>query len=364
MQAPLFARYKVDERQFWDEANGLAAFYKARGAANTSKDTLYLNHILTYVKSNIFKGLTNKVLYDLGSEIEFYPGLPEFFAETKREINESAELRKYGITLEHYVVSTGLRKMIEGSKIAAYVNGIWACEFAEGTAQPGYLKPTQPKLFDQPVMACITDIAYAIDNTTKTRALFEINKGCNLVQEIDVNSTLEASDRRVPFENMIYIADGPSDVPAFSIMNKHHGHTFAVYKPKMLEQFSQVKKLQADKRVEGIGEADYTNGSFTTMWIRKTIQQIANEITGIQQKALREKVGSSPSHILSDLSSSDPKTISSRPSAPRKRSHKKKVSATPVSIEPKAVQAIISDLQNGSSGMSVLQRKENLKTGS
>src|ERR1700733_5884053 len=83
MQSPLFARFGVDEETFWHEVNGLDALYKSNGAARTSKDTLYLNHILTYVRRGIFKGLNNTTLKDLGAEIELFEGLPQFFETAK-----------------------------------------------------------------------------------------------------------------------------------------------------------------------------------------------------------------------------------------------------------------------------------------
>ena len=127
------------------------------------------------------------------------------------------------MTVEHYIVSTGLRQMVMGSKIANLVDGVWGCEFVDDVAEPGYLGKA-PKLFGS-TDATIRGIGYAIDNTTKTRALFEINKGTNKHADIDVNASLSPEDRRVPFQNMIYIADGPSDVPAFSIVNQYGGRT-------------------------------------------------------------------------------------------------------------------------------------------
>src|SRR5271156_3491614 len=125
MQKPLFKHYGVDEKKFWAEANGLEKFYRRHGAHNVSKDTLYLNHILTYVREGIFKDLTNNLLFKFGSEIEFYPGLPDFFSSLKSSVSENSEFAKHEVSVEHYIVSTGLRKMIEGSDIAQYVDGIW-----------------------------------------------------------------------------------------------------------------------------------------------------------------------------------------------------------------------------------------------
>jgi hypothetical protein len=301
MQAPLFKHFAVDERRFWTEANRLEKFYRDRGAHNVSRDSLYLNHILTYVREGIFKDLTNDLLMTLGAEIEFYPGLPDFFEKLRSDVEDNPEFSKHGVTLEHYIVSTGLRKMIEGSRIAPYVRGIWGCEFVEGTAKPGYLDQGQAELFSAPSPGHITDIAYAIDNTTKTRALFEISKGANKHPEIDVNATLAPEDRRVPFQNMIYIADGPSDVPAFSILNQYGGQTFAVYKPGMRDQFVQVNRLLREKRVHGIGEANYVDKSLTAFWITTAVTDVASRIVEARQTALRERVGSSPQHILTDL---------------------------------------------------------------
>ena len=101
MQSPLFRRFDIDERHFWDEVNGLPEFYRARGVKNISKDTLYLNHILTYVREGIFTGLSNSLLFELGSEIEFYSGLPEFFTNVKETVSKNPEYAKHGITVEH-----------------------------------------------------------------------------------------------------------------------------------------------------------------------------------------------------------------------------------------------------------------------
>jgi hypothetical protein len=298
MQAPLFRRFEVDEQTFWSESNKLNDFYHKRGVHNVSKDTLYLNHMLTYVREGIFKGLTNSLLFDLGSEIDFYRGLPNLFEELRHCVENNEDFARHGVTIEHYIVSTGLRRMIEGSRIAPYVDGIWACEFVEGTGKPHYLDPGQKELFDQSSPGYITDVAYVIDNTTKTRALFEINKGSNKHPEIMVNSTLTPENRRVPFQNMIYIADGPSDIPAFSIVNQYGGRTFAVYEPRDLNQFRQVNRLQQENRVQGIGEANYEGGSLTAFWITDAVDQIATKIVEGRQAALRQSVGRTPRHLV------------------------------------------------------------------
>jgi hypothetical protein len=298
MQVPLFKHFNVNESQFWNESNGLEKYYKDRGTKNVSRDALYLNHILTYVRNGIFKGLSNKKLLELGKEIQFYDGLPEFLSSLKQTVAQNELFAKYSVTVEHYIVSTGLRQMIMGSRIAPYVDGVWGCEFVAGPIDS--LSLSQPELPLNASDQVITDIAYSIDNTSKTRALFEINKGANKHSEIEVNATLAAENRRVPFHNMIYIADGPSDVPAFSIVNQYKGRTFAVYAPQNRKQFDQVNRLQRENRVQGIGEASYVEGSLTTFWLRNAVEEIATRIVDAKQAALREEVGTTPQHIITE----------------------------------------------------------------
>jgi hypothetical protein len=233
---------------------------------------------LTYTKQAKFKGLNNTGLKELGAKIELYDGLPEFFNTLKRCVTLESEYEQHDIQLEHYIVSTGLRQMILGSKIAPFVDGVWGCEFVENAPPPGYLDtgvkrtPADPEIISQ--------IAYALDNTTKTRAVFEINKGSNKFPDIDVNAMIPDEDRRVPFQNMIYIADGPSDIPVFSLINRFGGRTFAVYQPGSKEEFSQVNNLQKQKRVHSFGEANYTEGSQTSMWIKNAIVEISEKSAG------------------------------------------------------------------------------------
>ncbi len=304
MQEPLFRAYGVDAGKFWREVEGLVDFYKAQGVKRVNRDTIYLNHILTYVRKGIFAGLSNKKLRELGKEIEFFPGLPEFFEKVKKFVEENEEYKKHEIKLEHYIVSTGLYEMIMGSKIAKYVEDVWACEFVEEVAEPGYLdKKEPPSLFGDKVPAGkhrekeIADICYALDNTAKTRAIFEINKGANKVDTIEVNDNIKPEHRRVPFENMIYIADGPSDIPVFSIMKQYGGVAFAVYEKGNKEAFKQVNELQKQGRIHAFGEADYRENSQIYMLIMHYVEEIAEKIVKKQQDMLKERVGKPPRHL-------------------------------------------------------------------
>ena len=293
MQSPLFRRYGVDEAAFWVETNNLVAAYHKRGY-HIVGEIAYLNHLLTYVLAGPLKGLNNKILRECGREIKLYPGLPKFFDFAKTFVREKESYRKHEIRLEHYVVSTGLAEMIRGSAVAPHVDGIWGCEFIENPLQPGFLKQRE---LDVSAEAEIAQIGVMIDNTTKTRALFEINKGTNKNPAIDVNANITPEDRRIPFQNMLYVADGPSDIPSFSVVKKGGGKAYGVYNPARPDEFAQNDRLRQVGRIDHYGPADYTEASSTAQWLRLHIQAICDRIVSDREAALAQRVTRPPRHL-------------------------------------------------------------------
>jgi len=290
-QAPLFAAYGVDESEFWGEVDGLVDYYERRGIA-ISRDSAYLLHVLSYVEHGIFDGLTNEKLRALGAEIETAPGIPEFFEATRKRVGGDPAFVEEGITVEHYAVSTGIRELIEGSAIGPHLDGVWANAFIERPAPPGFSERLDIDETPHP----ITHIGYSIDNTTKTRAIFEINKGVNKTPSLDVNARMSRDQRRVPIRNMIYIADGPSDVPAFSIVNERGGKTFGVYTTDPKSNFRNVRELQEQGRIQGMAEADFREGKAAYLWLMDSLEQIADGIVESRGKAFAD-IPQPPGHI-------------------------------------------------------------------
>jgi len=293
MQSPLFRRYGIDEANFWAETNALIEQYRRRGY-HLAGELGYLNHLLTYTLAGPLAGLNNKILFECGADIKFYPGLPEFFDQAKKFVLEKPEYQKHEISLEHYVVSTGIAQMVRGSAIAKHIDGVWACEFIENPLQPGFLKQNE-MAFE--AAAEIAQIGMVIDNTGKTRAIFEINKGTNKNPAIDVNSKMANEDRRIPLQNMIYVADGPSDVPSFSVIKGGGGRAYAVYNPEKPEEFAQNDRLLQSGRIHGYGPADYRNTSSTTQWLRMHIHQICDRIVADREAAVSQKASRPPRHL-------------------------------------------------------------------
>ncbi|HOK08820.1 MAG TPA: haloacid dehalogenase-like hydrolase [Candidatus Hydrogenedens sp.] len=288
MQEPLFIEYGVDEQTFWKEVNALPEYYKKAGI-RVSEETAYLWHIISYVKAGTFPDLTNQKLRELGGKIPFFPGLPEFFLEIQQKLNREPYL-EYDLKVEHYIVSSGLAEMIKGSKIAPYISGVWASEFIEVPAGPGEDFTQQPK------SGLISQVGYIIDHTTKTRALFEINKGINKVEGIRVNDSIPENARRVPFKNMIYVGDGPSDIPCFSVVRKHGGLTYAVYPRGDEYKYQQVIELLESDRIDAYGPADYREDSETVIWLKNKVIGIANRIVEEKKSALYSQIKSGPKH--------------------------------------------------------------------
>ena len=279
MQDPIFRKYHVDAGAFWKEVNALPEKYEREQHVRTNRDTIYLNHFINCAKpGGCFEGLSNKDLRAFGKELTFYRGIPEIFSETKHMINDNKKYQEYGIKVEHYIVSTGFAEEIKGSPIMDYVDGVWGCELIEHDG-------------------VIAEIGYTIDNTSKTRAIFEINKGIPKHPEFDVNSKMPEEMRRVRFQNMIYIADGPSDIPAFSLVNKNGGSTFAIYPKGDLQAFRQVEQMRHDDRINMYAEADYSAGTTAYMWITGTIQQYADRIYNSEKARLKGSISDSPHHL-------------------------------------------------------------------
>jgi len=293
MQAPIFKAHGIDEEAFWKEVNALPEIYARRGT-RVSYDTIYLNHLLSFVKNGELKGLTNARLRELGKELEFYPGVIELFQALKQVPESKPDFVKHNIRLEHYIISTGLAEMIRGSAIAPHVDGIFGCEFIEAPLPPHYSRQDELPLHME---FEISQIGTIVDNTIKTRFIFEINKGGNKNPEIDVNASMARGDRRVPIDRMIYTADGPSDVPVFSVVKGNGGKTFAVFNPESEAEFAQNDALLHAGRIHAYGPADYTPGSTTAKWLRMHVRGICQAIVAECEEAVSERVGRAPRHL-------------------------------------------------------------------
>lgn len=289
-QDPIFDEYHIDASTFWGEVNGLTAKYEDRGLL-VAKDTAYLLHMLTYVRAGRMAGLTNSKLLELGAKLELCPGMPNFLQNSIDLVESDNRLRSHGISIEHYVVSTGIRHLIQGSGVGPLVTRIWANEFVDQLPPPGYIADGHTFAGED---AEIAQVGYMIDDTSKTRAIFEINKGPGY----PVNALVPQEDRRVPIKNMIYVADGPSDVPVCSVVNANGGRCLGVYQSQPPSNFEGVKQLEDEGRVHSIAEADFSDGTQAWLWLTTEIRKIADRICSDRERLIAMK-GHPPGHVTS-----------------------------------------------------------------
>jgi hypothetical protein len=222
---------------------------------------------------------TNAQLKNLGAKMKLYRGLPEMFEEFNEGLLAPQHV-SFGIKVEHYVISSGLKILIEGSRLRPHLREVFGCEFAEDAEG----RISFPKR--------------VISHTQKTQYLFRINKGL-LDMTQDVNDHMPEAIRPVPFPNMIYIGDGPTDVPCFTIMKKNGGQAIAVYDPddEGRNSFRKCFNLatHAD-RVRHIAPADYRRQSHLRLLLEEMVQEIASRILANHRAASEASVVRAPRH--------------------------------------------------------------------
>jgi hypothetical protein len=254
--------------------------------------------MITCVNQGIFPGLNNEMLFDLGKNLSFYQGVPEIFNKLREVVEKNDKYNDCRIKVEHYIISTGITQMIKGSAVNEFIDGVWACEFIETPVQSELIGAnSEPVLLQVDAGKVISQIGSIIDNTSKTRVVFELRKGVNKHPEINVNGKMDADAYRIPFKNMIYIADGPSDVPVFSVLKKNGGKTFAVYSHGDEQGLEQVDKLLQTGRIDAFGEADYTEGSTSYLWLKKKVELMADRILSEYIAEIAAATTLAPGHL-------------------------------------------------------------------
>ncbi len=180
--------------------------------------------------------VTKQTLHDCGKNIELYSGVETWF----ERINDFAN--EIGVDVEHYIVSSGIKEMIEGTKIAKYFKEIYA----------GYY------VYDDdghPVWPAI-----AINFTNKTQYIYRINKGILGATDNRINDYMEHSSRPIPMTNMIYIGDSATDIPCMRLIMKSGGYSIGVYNSSENGE-KYLKELLCENRINFIAKADYSAGS-------------------------------------------------------------------------------------------------------
>ena len=232
-----------DVKEFWKQSNELS-----------EKNDMDMNlaYMLTMVKKAKGKFyVTKKGLAEYGAKIKLYDGVEGWFGR----INEYGESR--GIIVEHYIISSGLKEMIEGTAIAGEFKKIYASAFMYDE----YGVPEWP--------------AQTINYTNKTQFLFRIEKGClNINDHEGVNEYIPPENIRVPLRNIVYFGDSDTDIPCMKLVNSYGGHSIGVY-DKASGNKEKVYRLIKNNRIRYFAPADYTEGSEIDCRVKAIINKTA-----------------------------------------------------------------------------------------
>ena len=188
---------------------------------------------------------------DYGAKVKLFPGVESWF----RRIREYG--KEKGVIVEHYIISSGLKEMIEGTQVAKEFEKIYASSFyydKEGVAK----WPAQ-----------------VINYTSKTQFLFRIEKGTLDVNDSAVNDYFEPENIRIPFRNMVYIGDSDTDIPCMKLVNTNLGHSIGVYNPETNDK-KKVYKMLSDNRIKYFAPADYTPDSELDKLVKAIIDRTAS----------------------------------------------------------------------------------------
>lgn len=229
-------------KTFWREATALAQ--------ENAADPILCYMMLMIQKARLGKiKTTHEALRAYGRDVRFFPGVEDWFARIR------AFGHQEGVEVEHYIVSSGLRELIEGSAIGKAFKKIYACSF----------------LYDN--NDCAMWPANVVNYTTKTQYLFRINKGVeDDADNLAVNAFVPEAERRIPFSRIIYLGDGLTDVPCMRLVRLQGGIAIAVY-PKGRAQ--TAKRLLTEDRVNYAMEANYAAGGKLERLVQAAIGRIA-----------------------------------------------------------------------------------------
>lgn len=229
-----------DIKDFWNESNKLAS------DNDMDQNLAYMYKMMEEARGRMV--FNKKTLMDYGARVQLFDGVESWFER----------IREYGkhknVIVEHYIISSGLKEMIEGTKVANAFERIYASSFYYN--ERGEAKwPAQ-----------------VVNYTNKTQFLFRIEKGVLDVNDSGVNDYFSKQEIRVPFRNIIYIGDSDTDIPCMKLVNSYGGHSIGVYNA-ITKDKSKVYKMMYENRIKYFAPADYSEGSVLDSLVKAIIDR-------------------------------------------------------------------------------------------
>lgn len=238
--------YNVED--FWRESDALAI------NNDMDQNLAYMYKMIQEAEGNFV--FNKKALNDYGAKVQLFPGVEEWF-ERIREYGKTK-----GVLIEHYIISSGLKEMIEGTSVAK--NGA----FEKIYASSFYYNERGVAVWP----------AQVVNYTNKTQFLFRIKKGVLDINDFGVNDYFSPEEIRIPFQNMIYIGDSDTDIPCMKLVNSYGGHSIGVYNTATKDK-TKVYKMLRDNRIRYFAAADYSEGSELDQLVKAIVNRTAaNEV--------------------------------------------------------------------------------------
>ncbi|MFA5343449.1 MAG: HAD family hydrolase [Kiritimatiellia bacterium] len=258
-----FPSLEITPKEFWLQSKNRAKDQEA-------------DEILAYMRLMIEKAttdtgvkVTRSSFAEYGAKVSLFEGVEEWFSR----INIYGKTQ--GAKIEHYIISSGIKEMIEGTPIKRYFKKIFASAF----------------MYDQHEVAYWP--AQAINYTTKTQFLFRINKGLlDAWDNSKINAFIEKDKRPVSFARMIYIGDGSTDIPCMKLVKAQGGYSIAVYQPHSRKKKVSAEKLKDEDRVNFVAPADYSEDSLIDMQVKAVIRQMV-AVHAVLKGPVRYKIAES-----------------------------------------------------------------------
>ena len=240
--------YDGDVASFWKESDEMAE------KNEMDSNLAYMYKMLRNARGRIV--LTRKSLEEYGAKVKLFPGVEEWFERIRQFGIE------HGVIVEHYIISSGLKEMIEGTSVAK-----------SGAFEKIYASSFMFDEYDVPIWP-----AQVVNYTNKTQFLFRIEKGVLDVNDSGVNDYFAPEELRVPFRNIVYIGDSDTDVPCMKLVNVNGGHSIGVYNNDTLDK-TKVYKMFQDKRIRYFAPANYEDGSQLDRIVKAIIERTSsNEV--------------------------------------------------------------------------------------
>lgn len=234
----------LNTNDFWNASNGMAK-------QNDMDNNLAYMYMMKVESEGKFV-FNKKTLAEYGAKVKLFNGVEQWFERIKEYG------KQHGVLVEHYIISSGLKEMIEGTSIA----------------QKGVFEKIYASSFYYNERGVAQWPAQVINYTSKTQCLFRIEKGVLDINDPGVNDYFTPDEMRVPFRNMVYIGDSDTDIPCMKLVNSYGGHSIGVYNPETNDK-TKVFKMIRNHRIKYFVPADYSEGTELDQLVKNIIDKTA-----------------------------------------------------------------------------------------